>query len=54
MTNRFLMFSGTISYGLYSAHPHLVFWAALVLSYVTAFASWSLLEKPFLRLKRFF
>lgn len=70
MTNRFLMFSGTISYGLYLlhklpedafktsplywAHPHLAFWAALVLSYALAFASWNLLEKPFLRLKRFF
>ena len=70
LTNRFLTFSGTISYGLYLlhklpqdvlktrpfywAHPHLAFLAALVLSYLIAFASWSLLEEPLLRLKRFF
>jgi len=70
MTNRFLIFSGTISYGLYLlhklpqdvfktsrfywVHPHLAFLAVLVLSYMIAFASWNLLEKPFLRLKCFF
>ncbi len=69
-TNRFLMFTGTISYGLYllhklphdalkmspayRVHPYLGFLAALVLSYALAIASWNLLEKPFLRLKRFF
>jgi peptidoglycan/LPS O-acetylase OafA/YrhL len=70
MTNRFLMFSGTISYGLYLlhkipedmfkanrlylAHPQVAFWTAAVISYALAIASWNLLEKPFLRLKRFF
>lgn len=69
-TNRFLIFTGTISYGLYLlhklphdafklsplywAHPRIAFWAALVLSYALAIASWYLLEKPVLRLKRFF
>lgn len=70
LTNRFLMFSGTISYGLYllhkipedvfkrfhwkEAHPMAVFWAAVVISYLLAIASWNFLEKPFLGLKRFF
>ena len=69
-TNRFLMFSGTISYGLYLlhklpydalklspfhwVHPHLSFCLALIFSYALAAVSWSLLEKPFLRLKRLF
>ena len=67
MTNRFLMFTGTISYGLYllhklpddvfketgllATHPHVSFWVAVTLSYLLAIASWNLLEKPFLRLK---
>lgn len=70
MTNRFLMFTGTISYALYLlhklpedvfkvdrlyiTHPHVAFWAAAAISYILAIASWNLLEKPFLRLKRFF
>jgi peptidoglycan/LPS O-acetylase OafA/YrhL len=70
LTNRFLMFTGTISYGLYllhkipddalkrlhikEAHPIVGFWAAVVASYLLAIASWNLLEKPFLKLKRFF
>lgn len=70
MTNRFLMFSGTISYGLYLlhklpedlfkanrlslAHPQMAFWAAMAISYALAIVSWNLLEKPFLRLKRYF
>jgi peptidoglycan/LPS O-acetylase OafA/YrhL len=70
MTNRFLIFTGTISYGLYllhklpfdtfkilsfyEAYPRLTFWVSLILSYALAFASWKLLEQPFLRLKRFF
>jgi peptidoglycan/LPS O-acetylase OafA/YrhL len=69
-TNRFLMFSGTISYGLYllhklpedvlksfrleQIHPMVTFWAALLAAYVLAIASWYLLEKPVLKLKRFF
>jgi peptidoglycan/LPS O-acetylase OafA/YrhL len=69
MTNRALVFTGTISYGLYLLHkipfdleqlihldrypvPALVMGFAA--SYVIATLSWILLEKPFLRLKRFF
>jgi peptidoglycan/LPS O-acetylase OafA/YrhL len=70
LTNRFLMFSGTISYGLYllhklpedvlksfhleSIHPMATFWTSLLAAYLLAIASWYLLEKPILRLKRFF
>jgi peptidoglycan/LPS O-acetylase OafA/YrhL len=70
LTNRFLMFSGTISYGLYllhkipddvfkrfhwkEAHPTAGFWVAVVISYLLAIASWNFLEKPFLGLKKFF
>jgi peptidoglycan/LPS O-acetylase OafA/YrhL len=70
LANRFLMFTGTISYGLYllhkipddafkrlhwkEAHPVAAFWAAVVFSYLLALVSWKLLEKPFLNLKRFF
>lgn len=70
LTNRFLMFSGTISYGLYLlhklpedvlkffhmeiSHPMTTFWASLVAAYALAIASWYLLEKPILGLKRFF
>ena len=69
MTNRFLMYSGRISYGLYLLHKipfgfvqtlHLDRHALLpfpfifVMSYVLAALSSNLLEKPFLRLKRFF
>jgi peptidoglycan/LPS O-acetylase OafA/YrhL len=70
LTNRFLVFTGTISYGLYllhkipddafkrlhlkDAHPIAAFWLAVVASYLLAIVSWNLLEKPFLKLKRFF
>ena len=70
LTNRFLMFTGTISYGLYllhklpddifksrgiaAAHPQLAFWSAVLCSYVIATASWYLFEKPILRLKKYF
>jgi peptidoglycan/LPS O-acetylase OafA/YrhL len=70
LTNRFLMFSGTISYGLYllhkmpddvfkllhwkEAHPVAGFWVAVVISYLLAIASWNFLEKPFLGLKESF
>jgi len=70
LTNRFLMYTGTISYGLYllhkipddafkrlhwkDAHPVAAFWASVLVSYVLSMVSWDLLEKPFLNLKRFF
>jgi peptidoglycan/LPS O-acetylase OafA/YrhL len=70
LTNRFLGFTGTISYGLYmlhkipddafkrfhwkEAHPTAAFWAIVVASYLLAIASWNILEKPYLSLKRFF
>ena len=70
LTNRFLIFTGTISYGLYllhkipddafkrlqikDAHPISAVWAAVGVSYLLAIVSWNLLEKPFLNLKRFF
>lgn len=70
LTNRFLMFTGTISYALYllhkipddifkrlhwkDAHPLAVFWAIVAISYLLAIASRTLVEKPFLNLKRFF
>jgi peptidoglycan/LPS O-acetylase OafA/YrhL len=68
-TNRFLVYTGTISYGLYLLHkipigivqalhidryPYLPLPIILILSYALAALSWSLLEKPFLSLKRFF
>jgi peptidoglycan/LPS O-acetylase OafA/YrhL len=69
MTNRFLVYSGTISYGLYllhkipfgvvqtlhlDRHPYLPLPVIFISSYVLATLSWNLLEKPFLSLKRFF
>jgi len=69
MTNRFLVFSGTISYGLYlleklpgdaakSFHldrfPLFAFSMSIITTYALAVLSWNLIEKPFLRLKRFF
>jgi peptidoglycan/LPS O-acetylase OafA/YrhL len=69
MTNRFLVYTGTISYGLYLLHklpfdvadtvrleyrPIMMMTIGLVACYVIAAISWNLLEKPFLRLKRFF
>jgi len=69
MTSRFLMYTGTISYGLYLLHKipfdaaksvHLDRFAVVMLpvllglSYLIAIASWNMLERPFLRLKRFF
>lgn len=69
MTNRLLVYTGTISYGLYLLHklsfdiakathsngnPLLVLPLSIVASYALAALSWNLLEKPFLRLKRFF
>jgi peptidoglycan/LPS O-acetylase OafA/YrhL len=69
MANRFLIYSGIISYGLYllhkipsgvvqtlhlDRHPWLPFPFIFVTSYLLAALSWTLLEKPFLSLKRFF
>ena len=69
MTNRFLIYTGTISYGLYllhkipfgmvetlrlDRHPFLPLPIILLASYAMAIISWNLLEKPFLKLKRFF
>ena len=70
LTPRVLTFSGTISYGLYllhklpedvlkaagyaGIHPAATFWISLLGSYSLAIISWYLLEKPILRLKRFF
>jgi peptidoglycan/LPS O-acetylase OafA/YrhL len=67
LSNRFLVYTGTISYGLYLLHkipfdaarevtlagPPLLY-AVLLFSacYVIAAASWNVLEKPFLRLNR--
>ena len=67
--NRFLTYTGTISYGLYllhkipldvtkeihpDRHPFLSIFVILVSSYVMAAISYTFLEKPFLKLKRFF
>jgi len=67
--NRFLTCTGIISYGLYLLHkipldvakevhadrrPFLSIFMILVSSYVLAAISYVLLEKPFLKLKRFF
>jgi peptidoglycan/LPS O-acetylase OafA/YrhL len=69
MTNRFMVYTGTISYGLYllhkipfgivkslhlDRHPLLALPFILAASYGIAALSWNLLEKPFLKLKRFF
>jgi len=69
MTNRFMIYTGTISYGLYLLHkipsgvvetlhldrrPFLVLPVIFAGSYAIASLSWNLLEKPFLKLKRFF
>jgi peptidoglycan/LPS O-acetylase OafA/YrhL len=69
MTNKAIVYTGTISYGLYLLHKipfdlaqafqpdrylFLVLPIGLVASYALAVLSWNLLEVPFLRLKRFF
>jgi peptidoglycan/LPS O-acetylase OafA/YrhL len=68
LSARFLIYTGTISYGLYLLHkiPFAVleswttgqsllnFGVGLILCYAAAYLSWNLLEKPFLALKRFF
>ena len=67
--NRFLIYTGTISYGIYllekiptdaamslhfSRYPVLVLPLTAAATYGMAMLSWNLLEMPFLRLKRFF
>ncbi len=69
LRNRFLMYSGIISYGLYLTHKipvdflqtfhldrHAVYILPLMFggSYAMATTSWFLLEKPFLQMKRWF
>jgi peptidoglycan/LPS O-acetylase OafA/YrhL len=69
LTNRFLVYSGTISYGLYllhkipydiaprlhlDRHPLLAFPIVIAASYAMAILSFNFFEKPFLNLKRFF
>ena len=67
--SRFLIYTGTISYGIYllekiptdaamslhlDRHPWLVLPVTVAATYGLSILSWSLLERPFLRLKRFF
>lgn len=69
LTNRFMVYTGTISYGMYllqkipldaaktfhlDQHPFLALPITTVATYALATLSWNLLEKPFLKLKRFF
>ncbi len=64
--NQFLLYTGTISYGIYllekippdlaktfrlDQHPFLAFSITTAATYILAAMSWNLLEKPFLRLK---
>lgn len=67
--NRFLIYSGVISYGIYllekipidavksfriNGHPAIVLLLSAAATYLLAALSWNLLEKSALRLKRFF
>lgn len=69
LTNRFLVYTGTISYGIYllqkipldaakafhlDNHQFLALPITAAATYAMATVSWNLLEKPFLKLKRFF
>ena len=69
LNSRALIFTGTISYGLYLlhkipfdvvmkgrsvSHPVIVFAALIATTYVLATCSWYLYERPFLRLKHLF
>jgi peptidoglycan/LPS O-acetylase OafA/YrhL len=69
LTNRFLAYTGTISYGIYllakipldvvkvshleKSNRFLTFSIAIAATYSMAILSWNLLEKPFIMLKRF-
>jgi peptidoglycan/LPS O-acetylase OafA/YrhL len=67
--NRFLIYTGAISYGIYllekipidaaqslhlDRHPLIVLSVSVLATYILAIISWNVLEKPCLRLKRFF
>jgi peptidoglycan/LPS O-acetylase OafA/YrhL len=67
--NRFLIYTGTISYGIYllekipidaaqslhlDKHPLVVLSVSALATYILASISWNVMEKPFLRLKRLF
>ena len=69
LSNRFLIYSGVISYGIYllekipsdalkslhpNSHPAVVLVVTAATTYAMATLSWNLLEKPALRLKRYF
>jgi peptidoglycan/LPS O-acetylase OafA/YrhL len=69
LTNRFLVYTGTISYGIYlleklpldaakafhlDRHPFLALPTTAAATFIMASLSWIILEKPFLKLKRFF
>lgn len=69
LTNRFLVYTGTISYGIYllekipldaaktfhlDKHQFLALPITAAATYAMAALSWTLLERPILRLKRFF
>jgi peptidoglycan/LPS O-acetylase OafA/YrhL len=69
LTNRFMVYTGTISYGIYllekipldaartfhlDKHRFLVLPITIVVTFALAAMSWYLLEKPILKLKRFF
>ena len=69
LTNRFLVYTGTISYGIYllekipldaaktlhlDRHPFLALAITTAATFAVASLSWRLLEQPFLRLKRYF
>ena len=69
LTNRALVYTGTVSYGMYvlekiplggvkefhlDGHPWFAFSLALTATYAVATFSWIALEQPFLHLKRYF
>jgi peptidoglycan/LPS O-acetylase OafA/YrhL len=69
LKNRFLAYTGTISFGIYlleklpldavkalnlEKYPLLAFPITTAMTYALAALSWNILERPFLRLKRFF